>query len=143
MRRYIPAGRLEGDARLRLFPEGHCQWCGKPLPRRCKWYCPGEPVRYYAGSKRTYLYRRCYAHFYEYWYTTPRYRRLILLRDKFTCQQCGRRPTAKGAGGIVRPDLSMLHVDHITPLARGGADAFDNLQLLCAPCNLTKGAKVS
>lgn len=34
-----------------------------------------------------------------------------------------------------------LHVDHIEPLARGGADQRRNLQALCPPCNSTKRAK--
>lgn len=33
------------------------------------------------------------------------------------------------------------HVDHIQPLARGGTNWPDNLQILCPPCNLSKGAK--
>lgn len=33
------------------------------------------------------------------------------------------------------------HVDHITPLSAGGANDRTNLQLLCPPCNLSKGAK--
>lgn len=33
------------------------------------------------------------------------------------------------------------HVDHVTPLARGGAHAEDNLQLLTPKCNMAKGAK--
>jgi 5-methylcytosine-specific restriction endonuclease McrA len=33
------------------------------------------------------------------------------------------------------------HVDHIVPLFRGGTNWPNNLQLLCAPCNLSKGAK--
>lgn len=33
------------------------------------------------------------------------------------------------------------HVDHIKPLARGGAHENVNLQLLCPTCNLSKGAK--
>jgi 5-methylcytosine-specific restriction endonuclease McrA len=32
-----------------------------------------------------------------------------------------------------------VHLDHITPLARGGQNDRRNLQLLCAPCNLSKG----
>jgi len=34
------------------------------------------------------------------------------------------------------------HVDHIIPLSRGGSNWPDNIQLLCPPCNMTKGAKV-
>lgn len=33
------------------------------------------------------------------------------------------------------------HIDHIKPLALGGSDGRRNLQLLCAPCNLKKGAR--
>jgi 5-methylcytosine-specific restriction endonuclease McrA len=33
------------------------------------------------------------------------------------------------------------HADHITPLIAGGTNWIRNIQLLCAPCNLTKGPK--
>lgn len=33
------------------------------------------------------------------------------------------------------------HVDHIQPLCAGGGNDIANLQILCAPCNLSKGAK--
>ena len=33
------------------------------------------------------------------------------------------------------------HVDHITPVARGGSDWPTDLQPLCAACNLRKGAE--
>ena len=33
------------------------------------------------------------------------------------------------------------HLDHILPLKLGGGNGKDNLQLLCKPCNLRKGAK--
>ena len=32
-----------------------------------------------------------------------------------------------------------LTVDHIVPRAKGGSDHVENLQLLCAACNSTKG----
>ena len=37
---------------------------------------------------------------------------------------------------------SGYHVDHIIPLFRGGKNSADNVQLLCAPCNLSKGYKL-
>lgn len=52
----------------------------------------------------------------------------IKLRDMYTCSndQCGVH-TVHG------------HVDHRVPLAHGGTESDDNLQYLCAPCNLAKG----
>lgn len=37
--------------------------------------------------------------------------------------------------------LEQYHIDHIVPLVRGGANTDDNVQLLCATCNLSKGSK--
>lgn len=48
------------------------------------------------------------------------------------CAACGTTGSISGYYG--------LHLDHITPLARGGANEDDNVQLLCQPCNTTKGA---
>lgn len=36
---------------------------------------------------------------------------------------------------------TVYHVDHKTLLSRGGSNWPSNLQLLCGPCNLSKGAK--
>jgi len=131
--RYLAAADTVGDARLRLFPEGRCQWCGKELLPPNRSYCPAEDCY---GYKR----QKCTESLYYFWYTRPRYQRLVLLRDKFTCQNCGLRPTVTDVQtGIVRPDLSRLHVDHIVPFCKVLATTFDNLQVLCRSCNLTKG----
>lgn len=37
--------------------------------------------------------------------------------------------------------LDKYHVDHIMPLALGGSNGPENLQILCGPCNLWKGSK--
>lgn len=34
-----------------------------------------------------------------------------------------------------------LEVDHVHPESKGGTLAFDNLQTLCKPCNVRKGAR--
>ena len=37
--------------------------------------------------------------------------------------------------------MDKYQIDHIVPIARGGDNKNENLQLLCAPCNRQKGAK--
>lgn len=54
----------------------------------------------------------------------------ILSRDNFTCQYCGRRA----------PNVE-LHIDHVHPLSRGGANHQGNLVTACVDCNLGKLAK--
>jgi hypothetical protein len=62
----------------------------------------------------------------------PRWKRdWVLARDGHRCRYCRHR-AAQG-----KP----LHVDHIWPVARGGTNRLANLQALCPPCNLRKGAK--
>ena len=44
------------------------------------------------------------------------------------------------ANPLCRADLSAgYHQDHILPLVLGGTDDIANIQLLCSPCNLSKG----
>lgn len=69
---------------------------------------------------------------YKRWYKTAKWQRLrqvILVRDNYTCQMCGRVLGARGEA----------HIDHIQA-HRGDAALFwaeDNLQVLCAPCHLS------
>lgn len=35
----------------------------------------------------------------------------------------------------------IYHIDHIVPVSKGGSSWPENLQILCPPCNLSKGAK--
>lgn len=55
----------------------------------------------------------------------------ILKRDKYRCRLCG--GSAK--------DGATLHVDHITPKAKGGTNDRSNLWTLCRDCNLGKGVE--
>lgn len=48
----------------------------------------------------------------------------------------------KGKCAICRvPIIDGYHVDHIMPIAKGGGNGSDNLQLLCASCNRSKSTK--
>jgi 5-methylcytosine-specific restriction endonuclease McrA len=49
------------------------------------------------------------------------------MRDDFTCQYCGRSA----------PEVE-LHVDHRTPVSRGGSDVVENLTTACVECNVGK-----
>lgn len=55
-------------------------------------------------------------------------RKKVFERDAYRCKKCG---------GHVD-----LHADHIFPESRGGETTIENLQTLCGPCNVAKGARV-
>ena len=54
-----------------------------------------------------------------------------LLKSKNVCYWCGIKITKK----------TSIHIDHVTPLARGGLNTAGNLVKSCAKCNQTKNAK--
>lgn len=51
----------------------------------------------------------------------------VFARDGANCQKCG--------------STERLEIDHIQPLSRGGTNDLGNLQVLCLPCNRSKGAR--
>lgn len=53
----------------------------------------------------------------------------VLQRDRFSCQYCG----------DTQQDGAKLHLDHIVPVAQGGATTAENLITACDRCNLGKG----
>jgi len=55
-------------------------------------------------------------------------RKNIYMRDKHTCQYCGKRF-----------DEKELTLDHIMPISRGGGNSWENLATSCFRCNNTKG----
>lgn len=55
-------------------------------------------------------------------------RKNILLRDRNTCQFCGRGFSA-----------SELTLDHVMPRSRGGRSSWENLVACCYQCNNSKG----
>jgi hypothetical protein len=53
-------------------------------------------------------------------------KQLVFMRDGGKCRTCG--------------SGNELQFDHVIPVALGGGDSPDNLQVLCGPCNRSKGA---
>lgn len=54
----------------------------------------------------------------------------FLKAANFCCQNCG-------ASESEQP----LEIDHVIPFSKGGANHRSNYQVLCKPCNLSKGSK--
>jgi len=53
-------------------------------------------------------------------------RKQVFERDSYRCQHCG--------------GWHNLSIDHIYPESKGGRTEIGNLQTLCMPCNMKKGA---
>ena len=97
--------------------DGRC-WCGRPRSE-----FEEDQRKYCCGAHRSIWWLGAV----EYWSS---FRYNILLRDDYTCAECGRRA----------PDY--MEVDHMLPLALGGA-CYDeaNLQTLCGVCHKKKTRK--
>ena len=54
----------------------------------------------------------------------------VFLRDRFTCQFCGRRERAEE-----------LTFDHVVPRSRGGVSSWRNVVTACRVCNERKGCR--
>lgn len=52
----------------------------------------------------------------------------VFLRDRFSCQYCGKRHTSH--------DLTF---DHVIPRSRGGKTSWENIATACGVCNFKKG----
>lgn len=61
---------------------------------------------------------------------TKKVRFEVFHRDSFICAYCG-----------VAPPATVLEVDHITPVSKGGTNDINNLITSCFDCNRGKGAK--
>jgi len=54
----------------------------------------------------------------------------VHVRDRYTCQYCGSRPSRRE-----------LTLDHVLPRHRGGPTSWENIVTACSPCNLRKGGR--
>ena len=66
--------------------------------------------------------------------------RSLLFHQMGVCGDAQKDPQRWGCGQPL--DEGSAHVDHIVPVSAGGGNEPENLQALCAFCNISKGAKV-
>lgn len=57
----------------------------------------------------------------------------VISRDYRTCYLCGHRAKAE----------ETVTIDHIVPRSLGGQNTLDNLGVLCPPCNMRKGERLT
>jgi 5-methylcytosine-specific restriction endonuclease McrA len=57
-------------------------------------------------------------------------RQNVFLRDRFTCQYCGKPHERKD-----------LNIDHVLPRAHGGKTTWENIVCSCIRCNTRKGSR--
>ena len=63
-------------------------------------------------------------------FEVDRAKRQLLLAQQNECKYC-----------TATLEFNTCHLDHRTPISRGGTNAFENLQVLCARCNFEKHSK--
>ena len=79
------------------------------------------------------------------WMSASRFRLNSVSRDdSIPRTHHGRRladigPFCQGCWADYQFDTRVLEVDHINPRSQGGTDAYENLTVLCPPCNKENG----
>ena len=63
------------------------------------------------------------------------FRRRILCRDGYKCVYCGRESSAAAES---HKRYSILSIDHLIPISRGGKTVVENLVTCCLDCNMEK-----
>ena len=79
------------------------------------------------------VYRRAYA-------VREKMRREVSIRDNWQCRYCGKRVVAPYTPQWIMSAylVQYAHVDHVTPVRRGGQSVPSNLRLSCVTCNIHK-----
>ena len=116
--------------------EGFCMVCDSELTGKQKMFC-GRKTSTVDGARRHSCSMLVHLWLYKgvHWQ-----KRAVIVRDGCVCRSCGEKfeaPLIEGSP-IVFPVPSKVALDHIIPLADGGSEAPDNLQILCHSCHELK-----
>lgn len=114
--------------RPRYVPEGFCEWCGSPLPKRRKSCCCEECSTKFLIATSSVMYSNTRS--------ASGYRNHIFRRDNYTCQKCGAFHAAINENGIPVPTTDgLIDLHHKKPVSNGGTDDPDNLVTWCRQCH--------
>ncbi len=136
--RYIglcDAIRLYGSENVSFFPpnyekEGQCPWCGGEVKSKRRRYCSDKCRTEFQNMTVWYRGRSAYSY-------------KIMVRDNFTCQDCGEIHNFINEYGMTIPiDDGQLEVHHIVPLSQGGGNNPTNLITLCKACHKARHDKM-
>lgn len=128
----VENARRESDA-MNAFIESHTReevgdriFLARANPRWTRWWEdePPPPTRW----KPPYPVRRDVA---------IRYGASEGTVTRVTCPRCDAKGEIRWSGKRIR--FVGMHLDHIKPRSRGGADKAENLRLLCPTCNFRRG----
>ena len=123
--------RRHPDLPNALAPVGHCKWCGEPIrfdESREGWKRRRERA-YHRGDEWELGDTNC-LHLVGIWQDPKRAARDLAVRQDGRCTICGEELEGRYA-----------EVDHVLPVADGGLNYLDNLQLICNdPCHKAKTA---
>lgn len=136
--RYIglcDAIRLYGNENVSFFPpnyekKGQCPWCGGEVKNKRRRYCSDKCRSEFQNMTVWHRGRGAYSY-------------KMIVRDGFTCQDCGEVHIFVNEYGMTIPiDDGQLEVHHIIPLHMGGTNAPDNLITLCKKCHKERHDKM-
>lgn len=140
---------MAGTTRAARLPGGSsvakCELCGREKPAEA--FLAGKarkPSRACASCRN----KRRAAHIKSYYRSLPPDKRHTLTHkrraDEYGVEHVEYSRTAilaRWSHRCAYCNARAVHLDHVEPLSRGGADVESNIVPACATCNLSKGAK--
>ena len=126
----------QASRRAGLKEQGLCIECGKNKVNKHQYYCKlcatiRGPSHNKAWHKRNALKMGLYVESVEI--------RVLFKRDKERCRHCNSKLNLNAN----KTQKRAACIDHIVPLSIGGEHSYKNTQLLCVPCNSSKGNRLT
>lgn len=111
--------------------QGFCRWCGNRIKSgRRSMFCGDKCAKKYDNKT---VFQSGYG----------AYKRRVLIRDDFTCRDCGKFMAYENEYGVMVPaGNGRIDVHHIVPISEGGGDEPSNLVTLCAECHKERHRKM-